>query len=55
MIFLKVGLHVHTAPQNKDKFTINNLFYCYEALIFAHSLVYKFLAGLIFMGHPVLQ
>ena len=39
--------------QNKDKFTINNLFYCCEALIFTHHLVYKFLCGLIFMGHPV--
>ena len=44
---------MHTVPQNKDKFTINNLFYCCEALIFTHPLVYKFLCGLIFMGHPV--
>ena len=51
--FLKVGLHMHTVPQNRDKFTINNLFHCCEALISMHSLVYEFLCGLIFMGHPV--
>ena len=45
---------MHTVPQNKDKFTINNLFYCCEALIFTHPLVYEFLCGLIFMGHPVI-
>ena len=44
---------MHTVPQNKDKFTINNLFYCCKALIFTHPLVYEFLCGLIFMGHPV--
>ena len=44
---------MHTVPQKKDKFTMNNLFYCCEALIFTHPLVYKFLCGLIFMGHPV--
>ena len=44
---------MHTVPQNKDKFTINNLSYCCKALIFTQSLVYEFLWGLIFMGHPV--
>ena len=44
---------MHTVPQNKDKFTISNLFYYCEALIFTHPLVYEFLCGLIFMGHPV--
>ena len=44
---------MHTVPQNKDKFTINNLFYCCKARIFTHPLVYEFLCGLIFMGHPV--
>ena len=44
---------MHTVPQNKYKFTINNLFYCCEALIFTQPLVYEFLCGLIFMGHPV--
>ena len=44
---------MHTVPQNEDKFTINNLFYCCEALIFTHPLVYEFLCGLIFMGHPL--
>ena len=52
-IFFKVGVHMHTEPQNKDKFEINNLFYCCEALIFTHPLVYEFLWGLIFMDHPV--
>ena len=28
----KVGQHTHTVPQDKDKFTINNLFYCCRAL-----------------------
>ena len=44
---------MQTVPQNKDKFTINNLFYCCKALIFTHPSVYEFLCGLIFMGHPV--
>ena len=35
--FLKVGLHMHTVPQNRDKFTINNLSYCCKALTFTHS------------------
>ena len=52
--FLKVGLHMHTVPQNKDRFTINDLFYCCKALIFTQPLVYEFLRGLIFMAHPVL-
>ena len=51
--FFKVGLHMHTVPQNKDEFTINNLSYCCEALIFTHPLVYMVLCDLIFMGHPV--
>ena len=52
-LFLKVGLHMHTVPQNKDKFTINNLFYCCKALIFTHPLVYEFLYGPKHMGTPV--
>ena len=44
---------MHTVSQNKDKFSINNLFYCCEALIFTQPLVYEFLCGLIFMTHPV--
>ena len=44
---------MHTVPQNKDEFTISNLFYYCEAHIFTHPLAYKFLCGLIFMGHPV--
>ena len=44
---------MHTVPQNKDEFTINNLSYCCEALIFTQPLVYEFLCGLIFMAHPV--
>ena len=31
---------MHTVPQNKDEFTINNLFYCCKALTFTHSLAY---------------
>ena len=42
-----------TVPQNKDKFTINDLFYWCKALIFIQPLVYEFLSGLILMGHPV--
>ena len=53
--FFKVGLHIHNVPQNKDEFTINNLFYSCEALIFIHPFVHEFLCGLIFMGHPVIQ
>ena len=45
---------MQTVPQKKDEFTSNNLFYHFEALIFTQPLVYKFLCGLIFMGHPVL-
>ena len=44
---------MHTVPQNKDKFTINNLFYCCEALIFTHPLVYEFLCGPKYMATPV--
>ena len=51
--FLKVGLHMHTVPQNRDKFTINNLFYCCKALIFTHPLVYEFLCGPKHMAHPI--
>ena len=53
--FFKVALHMHTVPQNRDKFTTNNLFYCCKALIFTQPLVYEFLCGLIFMGHPVIK
>ena len=45
---------MHTVPQNNYKFTTNNIFYCCETPIFTQPLVYKFLCGLIFMGHPVL-
>ena len=44
---------MHTVPQNRDKFTINNLFYCCKALIFTHPLVYEFLCGPKHMAHPV--
>ena len=44
---------MHTLPQNKDKVTTNNLFYCCEALIFTLHLVYEFICRLIFMGYPV--
>ena len=44
---------MHTVPQNRDKFTINNLFYCYKALIFTHPLVYEFLCGPKHMAIPV--
>ena len=45
---------MHTVPQNKDKFAINNLFHCCEALIFTHPLVYEFLRGPKHMGTPVM-
>ena len=51
--FFKVDLHMHTVPQNRDKFTTNNLFYCCKALIFTHPLVYEFLCGPKHMAHPV--
>ena len=51
--FFQIGLHMHSVPQNKDKFPINNLFYCCKALLFTQSSVCEFLCGLIFMGHPV--
>ena len=35
-----VGLHLHNVPQIKDKFSINHLVYCFEALISIHPLVY---------------
>ena len=44
---------MHTAPQNKDKFTINNLFYCFKALNFTHPRVFEFLCGPKHMGTPV--
>ncbi len=44
---------MHTVPQNKDKSTINNLFYCCKALIFTQPLVYEFLRGPKHMGTPV--
>ena len=43
---------IHTVPQNKDKFTINNLFHCCEALIL-HTFSYEFLCGPKHMGTPV--
>ena len=51
--FFQIGLHMHSVPQNKDKFPINNLFHCCKALLFTQSSVCEFLCGLIFMGHPV--
>ena len=44
-----------TVPQNKDEFTIYNLFYCCKALIFTHSLAYEFLCSPKHMATPVLQ
>ena len=44
---------MHTVPQNKDKFTRNNLLYCCKTLIFTHSLVYEFLCGPKHMATPV--
>ena len=44
---------MHTEPQNKDKFTRNNSFYCYETLIFTNPLVYEFLCGPKHMATPV--
>ena len=44
---------MHIVPQNKDKFTINNLFYCCKVLIFTHPLVHEFLCGPKHMGTPV--
>ena len=44
---------MHTVPQNNYKCTIHGILYCCETLIFTQPLVYKFLCGLIFMGHPV--
>ena len=45
---------MHTVLQNKDKFTINNLLYCYKALIFKYPLAYELLLGPKYMGTPVL-
>ena len=42
-----------TVPQNKDKFTRNNFFYCCQAHIFPHPLVYDFLFGPKHMATPV--
>ena len=44
---------MHTVPQNKDKFTINNLYYCCEGLIFTHPLVYEFICDPKHMATPV--
>ena len=44
---------MHTVPQNRDKFTTINLFYCCKPLIFTHALVYEFLCGPKHMAHPV--
>ena len=46
---------MHTVPQNKDKFTRNNLFNCCNTLIFTHPLVYDFLCSPKHMATPVLQ
>ena len=53
VLFFQGGLHMHTVPQNNYKFTIYNIFYCCKTLIFTQTLVYEFICGLIFMGHPV--
>ena len=44
---------MHTVLQNKDKFTINNLFYYCKALTFTHPLVYEFLCVQFYGCHPV--
>ena len=44
---------MYTVPENTDKFTINNLFYCCEVLILTHSLVYEFLCVHMYMEEPV--
>ena len=44
---------MHTVPQNRDKFTTINLFYCCKPLIFTHALVYEFLCGPKHMATPV--
>ena len=44
---------MHTVPQNKDEFTINNLSYHCDALIFTQPLVYEFLCGPKHMATPV--
>ena len=44
---------MHTVPQNKVKFTINNSSYCFEALIFTQPLEYEFLCGPKHMATPV--
>ena len=46
---------MHTVSQNKDKFTRNNLFCCYETLIFTHPFLYEFLCGPKHMATPVKQ
>ena len=53
--FFKVVLHMHTVPQNRDKFIVNNLFYCCKALIFTHPLIYEFLCGPKHMATPVVN
>ena len=49
----QVGLHIHSVPKNKDKFTRNDLFHCWETLIFTYPLVYEFLCGPKHMATPV--
>ena len=44
---------MRTVPQNRNKFTINDLFYYCKALIFTHPLVYEFLCGPKHMATPV--
>ena len=46
---------MQNVPQNTNKFKRNNLFYCFEALFFKHSLVYEFLCGPKHMATPVIQ
>ena len=36
---------MHTIPQNIDKFTVNNLLFSCEALIFTYPLEYEFIWG----------
>ena len=44
---------MNTVPQNKDNFTINNLLYCCEALIFTQPLAYEFLCSPKHMATPI--
>ena len=45
---------MHTVPQNKDKFTINNLFYCCKFLTFTQPFVYEFLCVQFQSCHPLM-